>query len=137
MREWYVCALCLNKLVIFLCLVAQLCPTLCAPRLISPWGLSRQEYWSGLPCPPPGDHPNPVLPLCRWILYHLGHHVSTVAGKKKKKSKTVFGQSETLMSKHESRDPLKPLWDDTRQDPQMDLLEWIKRRPRSEMQTGR
>ena len=20
---------------------------------------SRQEYWSGLPCPPPGDHPNP------------------------------------------------------------------------------
>ena len=19
---------------------------------------SRQEYWSGLPCPPPGDHPN-------------------------------------------------------------------------------
>ena len=22
-------------------------------------GLSRQEYWSGLPCPPPGDPPNP------------------------------------------------------------------------------
>ena len=22
-------------------------------------GLSRQEYWSGLPCPPPGDLPNP------------------------------------------------------------------------------
>ena len=21
-------------------------------------GFSRQEYWSGLPCPPPGDHPN-------------------------------------------------------------------------------
>ena len=20
---------------------------------------SRQEYWSGLPCPPPGDLPNP------------------------------------------------------------------------------
>ena len=20
-----------------------------------PWGFSRQEYWSGLPCPPPGD----------------------------------------------------------------------------------
>lgn len=49
----------------------------------------------------------------------------------------VFGQSETLMSKEESRDPLKPLWDDTGQDPQMDLLEWIKQRPRSEMQTGR
>ena len=22
-------------------------------------GLSRQEYWRGLPCPPPGDLPNP------------------------------------------------------------------------------
>jgi len=22
---------------------------------------SRQEYWSGLPCPPPGDLPNPGL----------------------------------------------------------------------------
>ena len=24
-----------------------------------PRGFSRQEYWSGLPCPPPGDLPNP------------------------------------------------------------------------------
>ena len=23
-----------------------------------PMGLSRQEYWSGLPCPPPGDLPH-------------------------------------------------------------------------------
>ena len=22
-------------------------------------GLFRQEYWRGLPCPPPGDSPNP------------------------------------------------------------------------------
>ena len=22
---------------------------------------SRQEYWSGLPCPPPGDLPHPVI----------------------------------------------------------------------------
>jgi len=22
---------------------------------------SRQEYWSGLPVPPPGDHPNPGI----------------------------------------------------------------------------
>ena len=28
------------------------------PALLS-MGLSRQEYWSGLPCPPPGDLPNP------------------------------------------------------------------------------
>ena len=24
-------------------------------------GFSRQEYWSGLPCPPPGDPPNPGI----------------------------------------------------------------------------
>ena len=23
--------------------------------------ISRQEYWSGLPCPPPGDRPNPGI----------------------------------------------------------------------------
>ena len=27
-------------------------------RLLGPWGFSRQEYWSGLPCPPAGDLPN-------------------------------------------------------------------------------
>ena len=24
-------------------------------------GFSRQEYWNGLPCPPPGDFPNPGI----------------------------------------------------------------------------
>ena len=24
-------------------------------------GFSRQEYWSGLPCPPPGDLPDPGM----------------------------------------------------------------------------
>ena len=28
-------------------------------RLLCPWGFSRQEYWSGLPCPPPRALPNP------------------------------------------------------------------------------
>ena len=26
--------------------------------ILCPWGFSRQEYWSGLPCPPPGDLPH-------------------------------------------------------------------------------
>ena len=30
-------------------------------RLLCPWGFSKQEYWSGLPCPPPGDLPNPGI----------------------------------------------------------------------------
>ena len=25
--------------------------------LLCPWGCPRQEYWSGLPCPPSGDLP--------------------------------------------------------------------------------
>ena len=63
--------------------VAQLCPTLCDPMDCSPPGssghpgFSRQEHWSGLPCPPPGIFPtqglNPGLPHCRWILYLLCH----------------------------------------------------------------
>ena len=30
-------------------------------RLLGPWRFSRQEYWSGLPCPSPGDLPNPGI----------------------------------------------------------------------------
>ena len=41
---------------------------------------SRQEYWSGLPFPFPGDLPNPGLTPgllhCRQILYHLSHQGS-------------------------------------------------------------
>ena len=29
--------------------------------LLCPWGFSRQEYWSELPCPPPGDLPDPGI----------------------------------------------------------------------------
>ena len=30
-------------------------------RLLCSWGFSRQEYWSELACPPPGDLPNPGI----------------------------------------------------------------------------
>ena len=30
-------------------------------RLLCPQGFSRPEYWSGLPCPPPRDLPNPGI----------------------------------------------------------------------------
>ena len=49
----------------YVCLVAQLCltvtPWTMPARLLCPWGFSRQEYWSGLPCAPPGDLPNPGI----------------------------------------------------------------------------
>ena len=46
--------------------VAQLCLTLCSPMKHSPqaplfMGFSRQECWSGLPFPSPGDLPNPEI----------------------------------------------------------------------------
>ena len=46
-------------------LVAQPCPTLCDPMdyiaCQAPLSMefSKQEYWSGLPFPPPEDLPNP------------------------------------------------------------------------------
>ena len=64
-------------------LVTQSCPSLCdlngpqPTRLLCPQQFSRQEYWSGLPCPPPGIFPTqglkPGLPHYRQILYHLSH----------------------------------------------------------------
>ena len=49
-----------------LCLVAQSCVTLCNPMACSltgscPWGFSRKESWSVLPCPPPGELANPGI----------------------------------------------------------------------------
>ena len=45
-------------------------------------GFSRQEYWSGLPYPSPGDLPDPginqahafcISCIGRWVLYHWHH----------------------------------------------------------------
>ena len=51
------------------CFIASACPTLCGtPWMVSrqaplSMGFSRQEYWSGLPCLFPGDHPNSGIEL--------------------------------------------------------------------------
>ena len=47
-------------------LVAQSCLTLATPWTVAGQaplsvGFSRQEYWSGLPFPSPGNHPNPGI----------------------------------------------------------------------------
>ena len=43
----------------------RLCATLWTVAHQAPLsiGFSRQEYWSGLPCPPSGDLPNPGIEL--------------------------------------------------------------------------
>ena len=52
----------------------QSCLTLCDPTdrgLESYMGFSRQEYWSGFPCPPPGGvFPAKRLNLCLLCLLH-------------------------------------------------------------------
>ena len=40
-----------------LCATPQMAAHQAPPSL----GFSRQEYWSGLPCPPPGDHLGPGI----------------------------------------------------------------------------
>ena len=48
----------------YACVSCSVCPTLCDPMACSPplsMGFSRQEYWSGLPRPSPGDLPNPGI----------------------------------------------------------------------------
>ena len=51
-------------------------------RLLCPWGFSRHEYESGLPCSPSArgssqtHGSNPGLQLCRQILYRLNHQGS-------------------------------------------------------------
>ena len=68
---------------VLMCSVAQLCPALWTPWTLAcqtslSMEFSRQEYWSGLPFPIPGDLPNPGIEpagLCiscigRQILYH-------------------------------------------------------------------
>ena len=67
--------------------VAQSCLTFCDPMdciaCQAPLSMefSRQEYWSGLPFPSPGDLPKPGikpgLQHCMQTLYHLSHQGSS------------------------------------------------------------
>ena len=52
----YACVLtCFHHVQLFASLWIVACQT--SPFMV----FSRQEYWSGLPCPPPGDLPTPVI----------------------------------------------------------------------------
>jgi len=60
--------------VICICVCVCVCALSCVQFLAATWtvvhqaplsmGFSRQEYWSGLPCPPPGDLPPPRDQTC-------------------------------------------------------------------------
>ena len=69
----------------------QLCLTLCNPTdcslpSSSLWGFFRQEYWSGLPCPPPGnlsdagiEPRSPALHADSFLLSHRGREACFVS----------------------------------------------------------
>ena len=60
-----------HNIVNWLCVLACLSCSVCVQLFATPWpvahqtplsmGFSRQEYSSGLPCPPPGDLPDPGI----------------------------------------------------------------------------
>ena len=71
-RHWSLCCAVLGclvqlhfkRMVLFSCFcsVAQSCLTLCDPMDCNlSLGFPRQEHWSGLPFPPPGDLPDPGI----------------------------------------------------------------------------
>ena len=61
----------LNITIVFWCLYIHVCVLSCVQVFVTPWTVahktplsmefSTQEYWSGLPFPPPGDLPNPAI----------------------------------------------------------------------------
>ena len=76
-------------------------------RLLCPLGFTRQEYWSGLPCPSPGDLPNPGIEL-RSLKLQVDSLPSELPGKplpqlqkkkkKKRKNKLCLGINKSVIS---------------------------------------
>ena len=95
---------------------AQSCLTLCDPMdcslpASSVHGFSRQQYWSGLPCPPPGHFPNPGMepgsPALHADSLHLSHQGSPQLslGRRKRqkinlKAILLFRKTNTKLSKN-------------------------------------
>ena len=76
LQLWVICCCSVTKSHLLLCNLMD-----CTQVLLS-IGVPRQEYWTGLPFPSPGDLPDPgiepaspMTPVGRWILY-LSHQRS-------------------------------------------------------------
>ena len=73
----YINGACICMLICFSCI--QLCVTLWAVAHQAPlsMGFSRQEYWTGLPFPPPRDCPNPGIELMSLMSFALADRFFT------------------------------------------------------------
>ena len=102
------------------CSVAWLCPTLATQGLVAHQAplsmeISRQEYWSGLPFPPPGDFLDPgIEPLFPVSLALAGLYFTTEPS-----GKSILPcKIKSLKKKKNKNDPLEPnqlieMWDTT------------------------
>ena len=88
----------------------QSCPAVCdsmdcsQPAPLS-MGCSRQEYWSGLPCPPPRALPDagieavsPAAPALQAGSLPLSHHLYTYPNQTNNKLFSTFYMSDILLS---------------------------------------
>ena len=62
----------------------QTCPTLCdhmdcSLPDFSVCGILQQEYWNGLPCPPPGDLPDPGIEPAPLMCFALAEKFFTTS----------------------------------------------------------
>ena len=99
----------LGLVCVCVCVCAQLYPTLCDPMgyvacqtPLSMW-FSRQEYWSGLPLPSPGDLPNPGMEPTSPVL--AGRFFNT-----EPPQKPSFTKLTTSNTSQQRQDLLKGVW---------------------------
>ena len=79
-QPWDCCMLVLSR---FSCVWASATPRTVASQVRLSMGFSRQEYWSGLPWPPPGNFPNRWSNPCLLCLlhWHAGYLLLASPGK--------------------------------------------------------
>ena len=73
----------------FSVVISDVCVLSRVRLLVTPWtvacqapltmGFSRQEHWTGLPCPPPGDLPDPGIKLVLLLPFDLAGRFFTTA----------------------------------------------------------
>ena len=86
----------------------QSCPTLCNFMAPLSMGFSRQEYWSGLPYPPPEDLPNPGIELKSFESPALADEVfSTSTTWEDQRSLYMPAKASSALSKESPQDHLK------------------------------
>ena len=94
---------CVHAKLLQSCLTVSLWTVACQAPLSM--GFSRQEYWSGFPCPPPGDLPDPGIQPTSLLSPALavGFITSSAIWKAPKKTSTIedrfFIQSNETVTK--------------------------------------